>query len=298
MQDPKAVHIPLISPTEFEEQRWFVSYDRPMAPLVPYDNFYIHRLGDDSYHLKIPIPLHRQTVSDCLVITEGQCGRQIGPVLVDLKAPCLLVMPAGWIVGTPYLSDDIKGYYCHFSAAWVRHPMGLFHPSTFPTVQALDASTVEIFVPLLERLVALYQQNRSAKLLHRYLYLLLEEAALLAQQTAPPSNAAQDLALRYCQLLQQKPSAHWRIRDLAQALHCSPNHLNKCVQRTFGQSASQLQAAVLLVEAKVLLQQPNTSIQAVSDQLGFSDPSYFGRFFKKHTQQAPSVYQKGIELSG
>lgn len=62
-------------------------------------------------------------------------------------------------------------------------------------------------------------------------------------------------------------------------------------------SATELIAETLTLEAKVLLYQPSISISEISFVIGFEDPSYFGRFFKKQTGQTPTEYRRIIDLS-
>jgi AraC-like DNA-binding protein len=43
--------------------------------------------------------------------------------------------------------------------------------------------------------------------------------------------------------------------------------------------------------------QHTQSVSEVSFAIGFEDPSYFGRFFKKHTGMTPTEFRKLIDLS-
>ena len=54
---------------------------------------------------------------------------------------------------------------------------------------------------------------------------------------------------------------------------------------------------MLILEAKVLMQNNNMSVSEIAFEIGIEDVSYFGRFFKKHTGFTPTEYRKMIELS-
>ena len=48
---------------------------------------------------------------------------------------------------------------------------------------------------------------------------------------------------------------------------------------------------MLVTKASVFLRKPELSIQQVADQLGFSDASTFGKFFRRHTGKTPTEYR-------
>ena len=48
----------------------------------------------------------------------------------------------------------------------------------------------------------------------------------------------------------------------------------------------------LLLEAKRLLRYSDLPVADIADQLNFEDPSYFSRFFKKHTGFSPSEFRE------
>jgi AraC family transcriptional activator of pobA len=51
----------------------------------------------------------------------------------------------------------------------------------------------------------------------------------------------------------------------------------------------------VMLEAKRLLSYSSLSVKEVSMLLGFDDPAYFFRFFKKNTLSTPSEFRKKYE---
>jgi len=66
--------------------------------------------------------------------------------------------------------------------------------------------------------------------------------------------------------------------------------LNRRVKEELGQSVMQIINERLAIAARVELRTGEKSIKEVSFELGFDDPLYFSRFFKKHFGSAPSQY--------
>ena len=63
----------------------------------------------------------------------------------------------------------------------------------------------------------------------------------------------------------------------------TPNHLNAICSDLLGQPAGTVIRERVILEAKRLLVNPESSVAAVADMLNFKDNSYFSKFFKKYT---------------
>ncbi|HLP10932.1 MAG TPA: helix-turn-helix domain-containing protein [Flavobacteriales bacterium] len=77
------------------------------------------------------------------------------------------------------------------------------------------------------------------------------------------------------------------VKFYASQLNQTPNYLNIVVKSVTGKTASSLIHAQLILEAKHLLVQTKLSHKEVAVELGFSDQSYFTRFFKRETGLKP-----------
>ena len=83
-----------------------------------------------------------------------------------------------------------------------------------------------------------------------------------------------------------------QVRDYADMLFVTANYLNKAVKQITGKTALEQLHKMLIMEAKVLLKQGEMNISEVANYLNFEEPSYFARFFKKHTGYTPLDYRK------
>jgi AraC family transcriptional regulator, transcriptional activator of pobA len=88
-----------------------------------------------------------------------------------------------------------------------------------------------------------------------------------------------------------------QVADYASLLNVTPNHLNKCVKGITGKSPTQWIDEVLVSEAKTLLLQSRLSVQEIALSIGFEDPSYFTRLFRKYEEVTPTAFRKMIEKS-
>ncbi|MBI1226989.1 MAG: helix-turn-helix domain-containing protein [Bacteroidetes bacterium] len=78
----------------------------------------------------------------------------------------------------------------------------------------------------------------------------------------------------------------------AENLNITCSYLRKICQQFIGSSPSDCIYAKIIREAKTLLDNHDLTIQQVAEILGFADPAYFNRFFKKHCGLPPHTFRK------
>ena len=80
----------------------------------------------------------------------------------------------------------------------------------------------------------------------------------------------------------------------AKQLSMSAKRLNELTRESFGKTISQMINERLILEAKREIGYIEKPIKEISYELGFSEPSYFTRFFGKQTGYAPLDFRKRI----
>lgn len=87
---------------------------------------------------------------------------------------------------------------------------------------------------------------------------------------------------------------HWTIARYAKDVGVTPDRLNSTVRRTTGRSPLALIHGRLMHEAEALLDNSSMQIAEIADELGFSDPAYFSRFFKRLSGHSPNVERREV----
>ncbi|MBT1684984.1 AraC family transcriptional regulator [Dawidia soli] len=88
-----------------------------------------------------------------------------------------------------------------------------------------------------------------------------------------------------------------RVEDIAEELALNPNSLYTLVKHYSGQSPKEYITSRLILEARRrLYYRETTTVKELAFQLGFSDPDYFSRLFKKETGQTVGAFFQ--ELAG
>ena len=84
---------------------------------------------------------------------------------------------------------------------------------------------------------------------------------------------------------------HWTLKQYCAALAMTPTHLNRITRQRLGLSAARYIEARLFHEACRLLAYTRMGVAEIGYALGFNDPAYFSRAFRRHTGQTPSDYR-------
>jgi AraC family transcriptional activator of pobA len=83
-------------------------------------------------------------------------------------------------------------------------------------------------------------------------------------------------------------------KEYAEILFITPNHLNALCKEALNISAGEVIRNRITLEAKRLLVNLDLTITEIAYRLGFTDNSYFTKFFKKQTNITPEDFRKKI----
>ena len=86
--------------------------------------------------------------------------------------------------------------------------------------------------------------------------------------------------------------SHIDLGTLASAANVSSSYLSRLLKEEFGEPFSKMYGKLKVYWAKELLETTDWSIAEISDALGYVEPSYFIRSFKKITGVTPLNYRK------
>lgn len=102
---------------------------------------------------------------------------------------------------------------------------------------------------------------------------------------------------RYRQLVELHYRENLGIADYAAKLGSTRAHLHDACLRAAGATPLALVHARLLEEAQSRLEQTDLPVEQIGYSLGFRDPGYFNRFFKRLSGQTPRAYRQTAQSS-
>lgn len=95
---------------------------------------------------------------------------------------------------------------------------------------------------------------------------------------------------RFEKLVNEQFTTHKTVQWYADQLGLSPEHLNVVCKQVASTMALKIIHQRIILEAKRMLTYTQLTIEQVSVSLGFKDPAYFSRFFKRLVGLAPRQY--------
>ena len=134
-------------------------------------------------------------------------------------------------------------------------------------------------------------QQLMLEWLVRMVLVTLKRQADYGLLSAKSNHTSDRLLDRFRQLLEQNYQQQWQVQEYAAALNISVSSLNRLCHEIIGTTTKSIIQDRLLIEAKRKLIYTREPLDQIAYGLGFKDPAYFSRFFKKMQQVAPSTYR-------
>ncbi len=91
--------------------------------------------------------------------------------------------------------------------------------------------------------------------------------------------------------MEQQFTTHASAADYAVQMGITERRLNEACKTATRHNANGYLKERLLLEAKRLLYNTRFSVKEISHRLGFEDPSYFNRFFRKTSVVPPGIQE-------
>lgn len=107
----------------------------------------------------------------------------------------------------------------------------------------------------------------------------------------PLKNRAWSIVNDFLALLGRHYSKHHDVAFYAGRLHVTPNYLNIIVRRYTGTSAKEQISIQLMLVFKMLLDTTDMPVKGIAERLGYDDPSYMCRVFRRREGMSPMQYR-------
>jgi len=159
-------------------------------------------------------------------------------------------------------------------------------PSCAPIISTFEAIERELQNPIDSR-----QQAILKNLLHNLLLLAERE---IRNQGLPDAKKGPDLdyTLLFRDVLDKQFREVKSVSRYARQIHVSEKRLNQATSQILGRTPKQLIDDRVMLEAKRLLVHSERAIKDIAFDLGFSEPTNFIKYFRKHSKLTPTEFRE------
>lgn len=200
--------------------------------------------------------------------------------------------------------QELKGYALAFTEDFLGlNPviinflteLTLFDPFDYKPVLYLSNQEVKKLQTILDWLKQAYEIDEFGRT--AILQSLLQMFLIYLQRFSPTTSisplqtANHELTHQLRHLIEKNYLTHQKVQAYANLIGVTANHLTESVKAATGRTASSYIRQRLSLEAKRMLVHTPKTIQEISQALGFKDPSYFSRFFKRETEHSPTNFR-------
>lgn len=144
--------------------------------------------------------------------------------------------------------------------------------------------------------VTLYREMAVRHMYAAMIYRLCEAVALYnsVETNVAPKDRSGDYFKQLVGLLHEYYKTERSVEFYAGKMNLTPKHLSRVVRNYSGKSVHQWIDEFVVLEIKNLLKYSDLSIQQISYELNFPNPSFMGQYFKRITGKTPGEYRREI----
>ncbi|AGH96079.1 helix-turn-helix domain-containing protein [Pseudobdellovibrio exovorus] len=251
---------------------------------------------------KVPFP-HKHDFYHILIITKGKGSHEVDFTKYPVLPHTIFILKPGQIHSWT-LDPNTTGYVVEFELPAIQNSLQQFNVLenillTLPDHLRYRYDDWKELLTLVESArLELHKQEEGYEALACF---KVAELLFLIYRRIPKTIRQRfkqdDYAQQFLRLVEDNFTSHHQIEFYAQKLGVTAKALSMRLSRSLNLPARTIIQNRCLLEAKRLLGYSNKSINQISYALGFEDPNYFSRFFKKATGQTPVSFRQKIKKS-
>jgi AraC family transcriptional activator of pobA len=271
---------------------------------------HVELLGERCRHQGWTIAPHSHSDFGQLVyVRRGRGMLTIDDHATAFEAPCVILVPSHSVHSFTY-EEDTDGWVVTIADFYLRHfnsrlsqlaglwsvPSVVAVPSNSDDPDDLHAAAMRLQRELDGReagYAIAVEIQLMAMLLITLRRRITEPAAW--QDRAPNQTRIVD---EYRALIELHYQENWKVGHFAAALGVSLAQLRTACDNVVGMGPLKLLQNRLVSEAKRNLVFNDMTIEQLAYDLGFSDPAYFARFFRKEVGEPPAAFRSKMRRTG
>ncbi len=259
------------------------------------------RVRSSLYDWHIGPHTHRR-MFQIVYLIDGRVEARIEDRLFEARSPCAVCVPGDTVHSFTFAPDTI-GYVVTVSdhlllaTGQSQAPLArLLEQARIVSVEETDPDAALAAI-LLQRMAREFQardpgRNAMFEWLFQILSLILRRRIASQGRLGDRRPLDRQKFFEACRLIEAGYRAHRPVTDYAARLAVSQSRLNRLCRQFAGKTFSDLLQDRIALEAQRYLIYTSATVEMIADELGFSDPGYFCRFFKRRTGVSPGRFRR------
>lgn len=244
---------------------------------------------------------HRHDFFYILAVQKGSGSHQIDFTTYEICDNCLFFLRPGQM---HMLTVDAgsRGYLLQFDKSFFSSEQQMTKQLTKISTRNHYCFDPEAFAQLVILFASISREQNSKgenfqHAIQAYIAVLFIEIArhLDLREKVGHSIYIQQQYQKLIELIELHSREHKQVRYYAEILNLSSFQLHSVAKTMTGKNCSELIHQHITVEAKRNLLSTSSQIKEIAYLLGYSDVSYFIRFFKKQTGFSPATFRKNLK---
>lgn len=238
------------------------------------------------------------------VILEGETNLLFNNEKIHVVGPLFITVPKNTDHGFEHLTE-LKGWIISLSDHVLEH-MVKREAEVIDAIELFQVTKIvegeyseEVFNTML-RCIDEYHSTKLGRLLMLeylvgQLIVQLKRLPQSLQYTISNKDSTSIIYYRrFTQLIRESSSYKKTIEEYASDLKIASGHLSRVCNSVGFKAPREIIMDYYIIQAQLLLSDVEKSIAEVCYALGFEDPSYFSRIFKRKTGLTPNEFRKKI----
>lgn len=261
------------------------------------------RVRAELFDWNINIHVHPK-MFQVIYVKTGSVRIHIDGLEQEEQAPCLITVPSNVVHGFNFSEESASGSVVTVAQLLFadeefqrKFP---FYEELMRSAHILTLTQDDEDRPFIEQQLEEMAREYSAQYVGKtsmfewLLFALLLRIGRKLQSHFEPHETGSRYEQRYqtlCELIEKHYREHLPATQYAEMLHTSLMGLNRACSAVSGKSVGELLQDRLILEAQRFLIYTAAPASLIAYDLGFKDPAYFSRFFKRRVGLSPGAFR-------
>lgn len=204
------------------------------------------------------------------------------------------------------ISDDALFYLAGFSAAFmndvhfIKSTMNVLPMITDRPVIHLDDAIAQLYMDGYNLLVRASRFSAhgavNKNLVIAYMTIFMQSTAELYKRDLrwddDTHTRKYEIYRRFVQLVVENYTKQHSVTFYAEQMSLSLPHFCTTIKKAIGLTPLEIISSILIMDAKAQLRETTLSVKEIAYSLGFTNLSFFNKYFRQHTNMTPREYRR------